>query len=175
MDYSPNLFTKAKCWFCWLFQIVFYEDKNFQGRSYECSNDCTDLHTYFSRCNSIRVDSGFFMIYERPNFMGHQYFMKRGEYSDYQRWMGFSSSIRSCRQIPMVSFTECAAFVEILILQFLWHQCTESLICVLMSTVQGTMQTEDLWEGWLRRSHDGIHRRLPLCVWSFPPSTCVLL
>lgn len=102
-----------KCWFCGLFQIVFYEDKNFQGRSYECSNDCTDLHTYFSRCNSIRVESGCFMIYERPNYMGHQYFMKRGDYSDYQRWMGFSSCIRSCRLIPMVRFTECAAFVDI--------------------------------------------------------------
>lgn len=84
-------------------QIIFYEDKNFQGRSYECSNDCTDLHSYFSRCNSIRVESGCFMIYERPNFMGHQYFMRRGEYPDYQRWMGFSSCIRSCRMIPVVS------------------------------------------------------------------------
>ncbi|CAM4604529.1 unnamed protein product [Leuciscus chuanchicus] len=88
---------------------LLYEQPNFRGRmyylrpgrSYECSNDCTDLHTYFSRCNSIRVESGCFMIYERPNYMGHQYFMKRGEYSDYQRWMGFSSCIRSCRQIPM--------------------------------------------------------------------------
>jgi len=53
------------------------------------------------------------MIYERPNYMGHQYFMKRGEYSDYQRWMGFSSCIRSCRQIPMVRCTERAAFVGI--------------------------------------------------------------
>ncbi|XP_036814970.1 gamma-crystallin M2-like [Oncorhynchus mykiss] len=82
-------------------QITFYEDRNFQGRSYECSNDCTDLHSYFSRCNSIRVDSGCFMIYERPNYMGHQYYMRRGEYTDYQRWMGFSSCIRSCRMIPM--------------------------------------------------------------------------
>lgn len=91
---SPNTFA--------FYQIIFYEDKNFQGRSYECSNDCTDLHSYFSRCNSIRVESGCFMIYERPNFMGHQYFMRRGEYPDYQRWMGFSSCIRSCRMIPVV-------------------------------------------------------------------------
>uniref|UniRef100_A0A8C5F974 Si:dkey-57a22.15 n=1 Tax=Gadus morhua TaxID=8049 RepID=A0A8C5F974_GADMO len=81
--------------------IIFYEDRNFQGRSHECSNDCTDLHSYFSRCNSIRVESGCFMIYERPGYMGHQYFMRRGEYPDYQRWMGFSSCIRSCRLIPM--------------------------------------------------------------------------
>ncbi|KAK3568523.1 hypothetical protein QTP86_008623 [Hemibagrus guttatus] len=64
-----------------IYQIIFYEDRNFQGRSYECSSDCTDLHSYFSHCNSIRVESGCFMIYERglyrlrlyekPDFIGH--------------------------------------------------------------------------------------------------------
>ncbi|XP_061696560.1 gamma-crystallin M2-like isoform X4 [Syngnathoides biaculeatus] len=82
-------------------KIIFYEDKNFQGRSYECNTDCTDLHIFIYRCNSVRVESGCFMIYERANFMGHQYFMRRGDYPDYQRWMGFSSSIRSCRIIPI--------------------------------------------------------------------------
>uniref|UniRef100_A0AAY4BLP4 Beta/gamma crystallin 'Greek key' domain-containing protein n=1 Tax=Denticeps clupeoides TaxID=299321 RepID=A0AAY4BLP4_9TELE len=72
---------------------------NFQGHAHESSSDCADLHPYFKRCNSIRVESGCFMIYERPNYMGHQYFLK-GEYPEYQRWMGFSSSVRSCRLIP---------------------------------------------------------------------------
>ncbi|KAG2459722.1 CRGM2 protein, partial [Polypterus senegalus] len=84
----------------WLL-IIFYEDRNFQGRYYECSSDCTDLHSYFSRCNSIRVESGCWMVYERPNYMGyHQYFLRRGEYPDYQRWMGYKDCIRSCRMIP---------------------------------------------------------------------------
>ncbi|XP_073414346.1 gamma-crystallin 2 [Dendrobates tinctorius] len=81
-------------------KIIFFEDRNFQGRCYECSGDCADLHSYFSRCNSIRVDSGCWMLYERPNYLGHQYFLKKGEYPDYQQWMGFSDSIRSCRVIP---------------------------------------------------------------------------
>uniref|UniRef100_A0A8C4S8K7 Gamma-crystallin M2-like n=1 Tax=Erpetoichthys calabaricus TaxID=27687 RepID=A0A8C4S8K7_ERPCA len=81
-------------------KIIFYEDRNFQGRSYECSSDCADLHSYFSRCNSIRVDSGSWMVYERPNHMGYQYFLKRGQYPDYQRWMGFNDCVRSCRMIP---------------------------------------------------------------------------
>ncbi|XP_061092644.1 gamma-crystallin S-1-like [Conger conger] len=84
-------------------KIIFYEDRNFGGRHYECSSDCADFSSYFSRCNSIRVESGCFMIYERANYMGHQYFMSRGEYPDYQRWMGMSDSIRSCRMIPMHS------------------------------------------------------------------------
>uniref|UniRef100_A0A4W3IXP0 Gamma-crystallin M2-like n=1 Tax=Callorhinchus milii TaxID=7868 RepID=A0A4W3IXP0_CALMI len=77
--------------------ITFYEDKNFQGRHYECSTDCTDLQSYFSRCNSIRVDSDYWVLYEKPNYMGYQYVLTKGEYPDYQRWMGFNDNIRSCR------------------------------------------------------------------------------
>ncbi|MGH0139993.1 UNVERIFIED_CONTAM: hypothetical protein FKN15_021673 [Acipenser sinensis] len=83
-------------------KIIFYEDRNFQGRHYECSSDCADLHSYFSRCNSVRVESGCWMMYERPNYMGYQYFMRRGEYPDHQRWMGFNDCVRSCRMIPQV-------------------------------------------------------------------------
>ncbi|KAM5151850.1 gamma-crystallin M1-1-like [Mantella aurantiaca] len=81
-------------------KIIFYEDRNFQGRSYECSSDCSDLHSYFSRCNSIRVENGNWMLYEHPNYTGHQYFLRRGEYPDFQQWMGLNDSIRSCRIIP---------------------------------------------------------------------------
>lgn len=84
-------------------QIIFYEDRNFQGRHHECMSDCADLHPYFTRCNSIRVESGCFMVYERPQYLGHQYFLRRGEYSDNQRMIGISDCIRSCRMIPVVS------------------------------------------------------------------------
>uniref|UniRef100_A0A3Q1FBQ9 Gamma-crystallin M3-like n=2 Tax=Acanthochromis polyacanthus TaxID=80966 RepID=A0A3Q1FBQ9_9TELE len=82
-------------------KIIFYEDRNFQGRSYECMSDCSDMSSYLSRCQSCRVESGCFVVYERPNYMGQQYFLRRGEYSDYQRLMGLSDCIRSCRMIPM--------------------------------------------------------------------------
>ncbi|KAJ8415075.1 hypothetical protein AAFF_G00007730 [Aldrovandia affinis] len=78
-------------------KIIFYEDKNFQGRSYESDTDCPDMHTHFSHCNSIRVESGCWVLYERPNYMGFQYVLTRGEYPDYQRWMGYNDNIRSCR------------------------------------------------------------------------------
>uniref|UniRef100_A0A674D4H6 Beta/gamma crystallin 'Greek key' domain-containing protein n=1 Tax=Salmo trutta TaxID=8032 RepID=A0A674D4H6_SALTR len=80
--------------------IIFYEDRNFQGRSYETSSDCPELTPYLSRCNSCRVESGCFMVYDRSNFQGNQYFVRRGEYGDYQR-MGMSDSVHSCRMIPM--------------------------------------------------------------------------
>uniref|UniRef100_A0A8C7FVD8 Gamma-crystallin M3-like n=1 Tax=Oncorhynchus kisutch TaxID=8019 RepID=A0A8C7FVD8_ONCKI len=82
-------------------KIIFYEDKNFQGRSYETSQDCPELTSHLSRCNSCRVESGCFMAYDRNNYMGNQYFMRRGEYPDYQRMMGFDDCIKSCRNIPM--------------------------------------------------------------------------
>ncbi|XP_048390476.1 gamma-crystallin S-1-like [Stegostoma tigrinum] len=81
-------------------KIIFYEDRNFQGRHYECSSDCADLTPYFSRCNSIRVESDWWVLYEKPNYMGYQYVLTRGDYPDYQRWMGFNDCVRSCRFYP---------------------------------------------------------------------------
>ncbi|GLD69911.1 beta-crystallin S [Lates japonicus] len=64
-------------------RIVFYEDKNFQGRRYECDSDCSDFHTYLSRCNSIRVESGAWggtsgtpykmQLYEKADFGGQAF------------------------------------------------------------------------------------------------------
>ncbi|XP_043916226.1 gamma-crystallin M2-like [Protopterus annectens] len=84
-------------------QIIFYEDKNFQGRFHECSSDSVDLTNFFSRCNSVRVENGAWVIYERPSYTGYQYYIPRGEYPDYHHWMGFNDSIKSCRFIPTVS------------------------------------------------------------------------
>ncbi|KAM4626474.1 gamma-crystallin-3-like [Discoglossus pictus] len=78
-------------------KIIFYEDKNFQGRHYECSSECPDMSLYFSRCNSIRVESGNWILYEHPNYKGHQYYLSRGEYPNFLQWMGYNDSIRSCR------------------------------------------------------------------------------
>lgn len=109
---------KSRSGFCCFPQIVFYEERNFQGRSYETSSDCPELTSYLSRCNSCRVESGLFMVYEKPNFSGHQILARRGEYPDNQRLMGMSTSdcIRSCRMIPMVggrvSKTAVGLYVE---------------------------------------------------------------
>jgi len=64
-------------------------------------SDCADMSSYLSRCQSCRVESGMFMVYDRPNYMGNQFFMRRGEYGDYSSMMGMSG-VRSCRMIPMV-------------------------------------------------------------------------
>ncbi|KAK2905682.1 hypothetical protein Q8A73_009625 [Channa argus] len=84
-------------------KIVFYEDRDFQGRYYECNSDCPELNVHFSRCNSVRVESRAWVLYERPNYLGYQYILSRGEYPDFQSWMGFNDSIRSCRIIRNTS------------------------------------------------------------------------
>uniref|UniRef100_A0A3Q2CMG3 Beta/gamma crystallin 'Greek key' domain-containing protein n=1 Tax=Cyprinodon variegatus TaxID=28743 RepID=A0A3Q2CMG3_CYPVA len=67
--------------------IIFYEERNFQGRSHECGSDCADIQVHLNRCNSCRVENGCFVVYDRTNFMGNQVFLRRGEYPDFQ-YMG---------------------------------------------------------------------------------------
>ncbi|XP_060007302.1 gamma-crystallin A-like isoform X1 [Lagenorhynchus albirostris] len=86
-------------------KITVYEDWGFQGRCYECSSDCPNLQPYVSRCNSIRVDSSCWMLYERPNYQGHQYFLWRGDYPNYQQWMGLNDSVHPCHTIPYMSLS----------------------------------------------------------------------
>jgi hypothetical protein len=49
------------------------------------------------------VENGNWVLYERPNYLGTEYILTSGEYPDYQRWMGYNDSIRSCRVIRNVS------------------------------------------------------------------------
>ncbi|XP_036278031.1 gamma-crystallin D-like [Pipistrellus kuhlii] len=84
-------------------KITFYEDRGFQGRRYECSGDQPDLQPHLSRCGSVRVDSGCWMLYERPDFQGAQHLVRRGDYPDPQQWLGPSDGVRSCRLIPQSS------------------------------------------------------------------------
>uniref|UniRef100_A0A3Q2DE47 Si:dkey-57a22.13 n=1 Tax=Cyprinodon variegatus TaxID=28743 RepID=A0A3Q2DE47_CYPVA len=43
-----------------------------RGHSYECDTDCPDMHTHFTRCNSIKVESGCWVLYGKHNYTGHQ-------------------------------------------------------------------------------------------------------
>ncbi|XP_001366022.2 gamma-crystallin S [Monodelphis domestica] len=84
-------------------KITFYDDKNFQGHYYECDSDCVDFHTYLSCCNSIRVTSGAWVVYERPNFSGNMYVLTQGEYPDYHHWRGLNDRLSSCKVIHLMS------------------------------------------------------------------------
>ena len=88
------------------FQIVFYEDRVFEGKSYECKGDSPDLHGFIRRCNSVKVEGGWWVLYERNKFTGYQYVIGPGEYNDYSLWMGFNDCVRSCRIIKNVSLQQ---------------------------------------------------------------------
>ncbi|KAM9462866.1 gamma-crystallin M2-like [Clarias gariepinus] len=81
-------------------KIIFFEEKNFQGRHHECSSDSADLQAHVTRCNSIRVENGCWIGYQKPNYTGYQYKLHKGEYPDYHHWAGFNDCIRSCRMLP---------------------------------------------------------------------------
>ncbi|CAN0422426.1 unnamed protein product [Lampetra fluviatilis] len=80
-------------------KIIFFEDRDFKGRHYEYSQDCMNMASNLSRCNSIRVEGGAWVIYERPDHKGNMYIMEPGEYPEYQRWMAHNDHIGSCRTI----------------------------------------------------------------------------
>ncbi len=46
---------------------------------------------------------GHWVGYEKPNYMGYQYILGRGEYPNFHHWMGFNSCIRSCQMFSPVS------------------------------------------------------------------------
>lgn len=101
-------------------QIVFYQDKNFQGPYFECNSDCPELNTYFSRCNSVKVERGAWVLYERPNYLGYQYVLTQGEYPLYHSWMGYNDSVRSCRIIRNVSVTPPRKKEQLLVFMWSW-------------------------------------------------------
>uniref|UniRef100_S4REP4 Crystallin gamma S n=1 Tax=Petromyzon marinus TaxID=7757 RepID=S4REP4_PETMA len=80
---------------------------DYKGRRFESSQDCMNLASNLSRCNSIRVEGGAWVIYERPDHKGNMYIMEPGEYPEYQRWMGYNDHIGSCRNIRGVSIPTC--------------------------------------------------------------------
>lgn len=104
MSFLPLFLIRATSSLC-SFQVTFYEDKNFLGRYYECDSDCPDFHNYLSRCNSIRVDGGTWVAYERPNYAGNMYVLTHGEYPDYHHWMGLNDRLGSCKHIQIVGVT----------------------------------------------------------------------
>ncbi|XP_056321074.1 gamma-crystallin S-1 [Danio aesculapii] len=84
-------------------KIIFYEDKHFGGHQYECIDDCADMLCYLHRCNSIKVESGCFMIYEQPHYKGNQFLVRKGDYPEFESWLGKNDSICSCHVIPMIA------------------------------------------------------------------------
>ncbi|XP_009695068.1 PREDICTED: gamma-crystallin B-like, partial [Cariama cristata] len=80
-------------------QDLFYEGKGFWGHCSECGGDHINVQSYVKQCNTIHMEKGSWMIYKNPNYSGHQYFLKTGNYPDLQKWFSLCNTIRSCHVI----------------------------------------------------------------------------
>ncbi|XP_073330468.1 gamma-crystallin-2-like [Pagrus major] len=78
-------------------KILFYEERDFQGKSYECNCDSADLQHYIRRCNSFKVERGWWVLYEYKNHTGRQILLGPGEFRDIES--GFDFLFESCRVV----------------------------------------------------------------------------
>ncbi|XP_010134689.1 PREDICTED: LOW QUALITY PROTEIN: gamma-crystallin B-like [Buceros rhinoceros silvestris] len=62
-----------------------------------------DLQPHVKQCNSTWVEKGSWMSYTSPNYSGHQYFLKRRDYPDFQKCFFLCNFIRSCHVILQMS------------------------------------------------------------------------
>ncbi|KAL1281471.1 hypothetical protein QQF64_000274 [Cirrhinus molitorella] len=90
--------------------IIFYEDKYFQGEQYNCSDACPNLQeSKLKSCSSIYVESGTWLLYEQSNYNGMPHILTRGEYPNYQFW----KSPEDLCSIKMHSSTECMFKIQL--------------------------------------------------------------
>ncbi|KAI4805760.1 hypothetical protein KUCAC02_010357 [Chaenocephalus aceratus] len=82
-------------------KIRFYEKKDFKGQAAECVEDCASVYETFKfqEVHSSVVMDGAWVLYEQPNYCGHQYFLERGEYNNYTDWDATSPAVGSFRMI----------------------------------------------------------------------------
>ncbi|XP_078539807.1 gamma-crystallin 2-like [Lissotriton helveticus] len=129
-------------------KIIFCEERNFEGRCHECCGDIADLHSFLSRCTSIRVESGCWVIYERPNYMGHQYILKKGDYPDYHNWKGINDSIRSCHSIPQHQGSYRLRIYEGEDFSGQMKECQEDCVCVYDNFSLSDINSSNVLEGY---------------------------
>ncbi|EHB15286.1 Gamma-crystallin C [Heterocephalus glaber] len=67
------------------------------GLSRATAPTCSPTSAAATRC---AWTAGCWMLYDRPNYQGYQYFLRRGDYPDHHGCMGLSDAVRSCRLIP---------------------------------------------------------------------------
>ncbi|XP_023262100.1 gamma-crystallin M2-like, partial [Seriola lalandi dorsalis] len=82
-------------------KIRFYDKQDFGGQAAECVDDCPSIYDTFKlrEFHSCVVMDGAWVLYEQPNYQGHQYFLERGEYPNYTDWGATSPAVGSFRMI----------------------------------------------------------------------------
>ncbi|KAM4771038.1 beta/gamma crystallin domain-containing protein 1 [Rhinophrynus dorsalis] len=93
-------------------KIIIYEKVLFEGRCVELDKEVLKLGDLeypevseeeavlpFTNIGSIRVLSGLWVGYEKPEFEGHQYLLEEGDYEMWNQWGGYDGLLQSLRPI----------------------------------------------------------------------------
>lgn len=82
-------------------KIRFYDKQDFGGQAAECVEDCPSVYKTFKfrELRSCVVMDGAWVLYEQPDYHGHQYFLERGEYPNYTDWGANSPAAGSFRMV----------------------------------------------------------------------------
>lgn len=82
-------------------KIRFYDKQDFGGQAAECVEDCPSVYETFKfrELRSCVVMDGAWVLYEQPDYHGHQYFLERGEYPKYTDWGANSPAAGSFRMV----------------------------------------------------------------------------
>ncbi|XP_036965792.1 gamma-crystallin 2-like [Acanthopagrus latus] len=78
-------------------KIICYEEKDFQGKSYECTGHADDLQCFISRCNSFKVERGRWVLYEFKSYTGRQMLLGPSVFKDFG--LGFNFRFESCKVV----------------------------------------------------------------------------
>nr|XP_056715102.1 beta-crystallin B1 [Euleptes europaea] len=93
MEALPCRGPSSSC--CGFFQILVFDQENFQGQRMEFTAECLNLGDRgFNRVRSIIVTSGPWVAFEQSNYRGEMFVLEKGEFP---RWDAWSSNFRSDR------------------------------------------------------------------------------
>ncbi|XP_072274779.1 gamma-crystallin 1-like [Pyxicephalus adspersus] len=83
------------------FRLRIYEKEDFQGQMMEFTEDCPHVYEQFRfhEIHSCNVLDGHWMFYDEPNYSGHQFYLRPGEYRRYTEWGAMHPKIGSFRTV----------------------------------------------------------------------------
>lgn len=67
----------------------------------EFTEDCPHVQEQFryNDISSCSIPEGQWIFYEEPNYRGHQYYLRSGEYRRYSEWGASSPRVGSFRRV----------------------------------------------------------------------------
>uniref|UniRef100_A0A674NE52 Beta-crystallin B3 n=1 Tax=Takifugu rubripes TaxID=31033 RepID=A0A674NE52_TAKRU len=67
-------------------QLAIFEFENFRGKKVQLSGECKDVLEKAQRVGSVIVESGPWVGFEHPGYVGEQYVLEKGEYPRWSTW-----------------------------------------------------------------------------------------